>query len=67
MPRNYAIDYMKFIAIYLVVCTHTIAFSGSAVTNQYMNTSLNNFPRFVIPFFFMVSGFLFGMKMLKVR
>ena len=65
MERNYAIDYFKFWAIFFVVCIHTVPFSGTMVFGiggGYINFLIDTFARFGVPFFFVVSGFLFGQK-----
>lgn len=65
MERNHAIDYFKFWAIFFVVCIHTAPFSGTMVLGidgNYINFFINSFARFGVPFFFVVSGFLFGQK-----
>ncbi|WP_158290503.1 acyltransferase family protein [Halobacillus salinus] len=67
MERNYAIDYFKFWAIFFVVCIHTSPFSGVnilGVEGHYLNLLIKTFARFGVPFFFVVSGFLFGQKIL---
>jgi surface polysaccharide O-acyltransferase-like enzyme len=67
MERNYAIDYFKFWAILFVVCIHTSPFSGAMVLGidgKYINFLIDTFSRFGVPFFFVVSGFLFGQKFL---
>ncbi len=60
MERIQSIDSMKCIAIFIVVFFHTISFDGNVIEGS--NIWLYAFPRFVIPFFFIVSGFLFGKK-----
>lgn len=60
LERFYSIDALKCISIFIVVYFHTVTFN--AVEN--INTSIwfLAFPRFIIPYFFIVSGFLFGEK-----
>ncbi|WP_251549828.1 acyltransferase family protein [Neobacillus muris] len=60
MGRIYSIDSMKCIAILIVVYFHTVTFN--AAQSEEISFSLLAFPRFVIPYFFIVSGFLFGEK-----
>jgi len=70
MERNYAIDYFKFFAIFFVVCIHTAPFNGTMVfgiDGNYINFLINTFARFGVPFFFIVSGFLFGQKLLTSK
>ncbi len=65
MERNYAIDYFKFFAIFFVVCIHTAPFYGTdviGIDGKYIEFITNTFARFGVPFFFLVSGFLFGQK-----
>lgn len=67
MERNYALDYFKFWAIFFVVSVHTGPFIGTKVLSidgEYINFIINTFARFGVPFFFVVSGFLFGQKIL---
>lgn len=51
---------MKGIAIFIVVAFHTITFDGNNIRGG--EIWLYAFPRFIIPFFFIVTGFLFGNK-----
>ena len=70
MERNYAIDYFKFWAIFFVVCIHTAPFKGTVlfgIDGDNVNLIINTFARFGVPFFFVVSGFLFGQKILSMR
>lgn len=67
MERNYAIDYFKFWAIFFIVCIHTKPFRGTmvlGVEGEDIHFLINTFARFGVPFFFIVSGFLFGQKLL---
>lgn len=57
MERNYAIDFIKFIAILAVVVIHT--FPGNDRLGYFL---LDNLARFAVPFFFAASGYLFGLK-----
>ena len=68
MERNYAIDYFKFFAILCVVCIHTAPFSETmfwGIDGNDINFVINTFARFGVPFFFIVSGFLFGQKLMN--
>lgn len=63
MERNYAIDYIKFFAILIVVCVHTGFLKGFNITNLFdLHFFINTFSRFTVPFFFVISGFLIGQK-----
>lgn len=64
MERNNAIDYFKCFAVFLVVGLHTVTFSSEWQANPLIVAIITFFPRWVIPFFFMVSGYLFGRKIL---
>ena len=57
MKRNYAIDFIKFFAILAVVFIHTFPSD-----NQMGYFVLDNLSRFAVPFFFVASGYLFGLK-----
>lgn len=70
MQRNYAIDYFKFFAIFFVVCIHTNPFSGAivlGVDGKEIDFFIDTFSRFGVPFFFVVSGFLFSQKLLTSK
>lgn len=60
MERNYAIDFIKFFAIVAVVIIHT--FPSNHLLGFFF---LDNFSRFAVPFFFMASGYLFGLKVIE--
>jgi surface polysaccharide O-acyltransferase-like enzyme len=57
MERNYAIDFIKFFAIVAVVVIHT--FPSDDKIGFFL---LDNLSRFAVPFFFVASGYLFGLK-----
>ncbi|MDQ0218776.1 acyltransferase [Peribacillus cavernae] len=59
MERNYAIDFIKFFAIFAVVVIHTIP--KDSLIGLFV---LDNFSRFAVPFFFVASGYLFGLKII---
>jgi surface polysaccharide O-acyltransferase-like enzyme len=66
--RNSTIDFVKFFAIVGVVCIHTRPFENVSTFN--INLSLIYFiidtlSRFAVPFFFITSGYLFGIKILS--
>ncbi|MCR8641076.1 acyltransferase [Paenibacillus sp. N1-5-1-14] len=61
--RNYAIDFIKFFAIFIVVSVHTGFLKGFYVTELLdLHFFINTFSRFTVPFFFVISGFLIGQK-----
>ncbi|MDQ0861570.1 acyltransferase family protein [Bacillus sp. V2I10] len=62
MERNYAIDFIKFFAIFAVVVIHTFP-----LDSQIGLFILDNLSRFAVPFFFVASGYLFGIKILNTR
>ncbi|WP_191562578.1 acyltransferase [Metabacillus idriensis] len=62
MERNYAIDFIKFFAIFAVVVIHTFP-----LDSQIALFILDNLSRFAVPFFFVASGYLFGIKIIKNR
>jgi surface polysaccharide O-acyltransferase-like enzyme len=59
MERNYTIDFIKFFAILAVVIIHTFPSD-----HQLGFFILDNFSRFAVPFFFVASGYLFGLKVI---
>ncbi|WML57740.1 acyltransferase [Neobacillus sp. PS2-9] len=61
MERNYAIDFIKFFAIVAVVIIHT--FPSDDKIGFFL---LDNFSRFAVPFFFVASGYLFGLKVINI-
>lgn len=66
--RYYSIDFMKFFAIFAVVCIHTRPFENTYLGefNGYNITLfINTISRFAVPYFFMTAGFLFGKKMVE--
>lgn len=63
--RNYSIDFIKFFAVFAVVCIHTQPFKDVTIWIFHGNSLffvINTIARFAVPFFFMTSGFLFGNK-----
>ncbi|SES80328.1 Surface polysaccharide O-acyltransferase, integral membrane enzyme [Salinibacillus kushneri] len=70
MERNYAIDYFKFFAMFFIVCIHTSPFDGSTflgINGAHISFLIDTFARFGVPFFFMVSGYLLGQKLLTTN
>lgn len=61
MERTQSIDFVKGMAIFIVVAFHVMTFDGIYIRGS--EIWLYVFPRFIIPFFFIVAGFLFGHKM----
>jgi surface polysaccharide O-acyltransferase-like enzyme len=65
MKRNYAIDYIKFFAIFAVILIHTQPFEETTILGidgQYIDFVIDTIARFAVPFFFITSGYLFGKK-----
>ncbi|WP_053601296.1 acyltransferase [Bacillus sp. FJAT-18017] len=62
MDRNFAIDFIKFFAIFAVVVIHT--FPSDHVVGYFI---LDNISRFAVPFFFMASGYFFGRKVTSIN
>ncbi|TMU84082.1 acyltransferase [Bacillus sp. BHET2] len=65
MKRNYAIDYIKFFAIFAVILIHTQPFEEArvlGVDGHYIDFAIDTLARFAVPFFFVSSGYLFGKK-----
>jgi surface polysaccharide O-acyltransferase-like enzyme len=65
LERNETIDYIKFFAIFFVVCIHTLPFSTyqfAGMDGEKINFIINVFARFGVPYFFVVSGYLLGQK-----
>ncbi|MCD7033157.1 acyltransferase [Metabacillus sp. GX 13764] len=65
MNRNHSIDLIKFFAIFLVVCIHTAPFSKinlGFINGSNITFILNTFGRFAVPYFFIISGYLYGIK-----
>lgn len=66
MERNYAIDYLKFFAIYAVILIHAGPFEEVTLLGldgYYIDFTIDTLSRFAVPFFFMASGYLFTKKM----
>lgn len=65
MERNYSIDFVKFFAIFAVVCIHTGTLSGvqfGAINGDEADFIIDILGRFAVPFFFVASGYLFIQK-----
>jgi surface polysaccharide O-acyltransferase-like enzyme len=63
--RIYSIDSMRIIAMIFVVAIHTNLFRGIGTYGNVANFIVDSFGRFVVPFFFMASGFFFALKTLN--
>lgn len=61
--RSSSIDYFKTIAIFAIITLHTSPFHGyEGNLLQALDVGINQAARFAIPFFFIVSGYLFKIK-----
>lgn len=59
-------DFIKFFAIFSVVCIHTNPFSGFMINETIdLNLFIDVFARFAVPFFFVTSGFLISQKIIE--
>ncbi|CDQ38353.1 MULTISPECIES: acyltransferase [Virgibacillus] len=70
MGRNYSIDYFKFYAIFAVVCIHTGTLSDTKLGNiagDDIDFVIDTLARFAVPFFFVVSGYLFISKLKSIQ
>ncbi|GGJ91476.1 fucose 4-O-acetylase [Lentibacillus kapialis] len=65
MERHYSIDFVKFFAIFAVVCIHTGTLRDvqSGIDGETIDFVINTVARFAVPFFFTVSGYLFFQKL----
>lgn len=64
MERNTTIDVVKCFAVFLVVCLHTVTYGYDWQSSEHISYIIGIFPRWVIPFFFIVSGYFFGQKVM---
>lgn len=65
MERNYTIDFIKFFAIFLVVCIHTNPFNDTTVfgvNGDYVSNVIVALAKIGVPLFFAISGYLFFVK-----
>ncbi len=61
--RYNAIDFVKCFAAFAIVCIHTQPFANATIVGgRYLHFIIDTFARFAVPFFFIVSGFLFVKK-----
>ncbi|MBP1949032.1 acyltransferase family protein [Virgibacillus litoralis] len=65
MERNTTIDVVKCFAVFLVVCLHTVTYGYDWQSSEHITFIIGVFPRWVIPFFFIVSGYFFGQKVMN--
>lgn len=69
MKRNDTIDFIKFFAIFLVVCIHTAPFSTyqkGDLDGEDINFIINVFARWGVPYFFVVSGYLLAQNLVPL-
>lgn len=69
MERILSIDTVRVIAILAIIAIHTYPF-GSGVaseqnTSMYLAILINQLSRFAVPFFFIISGYFWGIKIRK--
>ncbi|WP_060678173.1 acyltransferase [Virgibacillus halodenitrificans] len=70
MERDYSIDFLKFFAIFAVVCIHTGTVSGVHIGNidgDQLDFLIDITARFAVPFFFVTSGYLFIRKLKQLE
>lgn len=60
--RIYSIDSMRIIAMLFVVSIHTDPFRGIGAYGNMINFLIESTGRFVVPFFFVTSGYFFARK-----
>jgi len=69
MQRIESVDTIRLLAITSVIAIHTSPFSqGTGEYNSlyyYLNILINQTARFAVPFFFIISGYFYGAKILK--
>ncbi|WP_066067281.1 acyltransferase [Neobacillus soli] len=67
MERNDTIDFIKFFAIFFVVCIHTSPFYDyqfGGIDGEKISFIINVFARFGVPYFFVISGYFLGQKLI---
>ncbi len=66
MDRIESVDVFRLIAIIAVICLHTSPFCGPEFSNnyiyKYLAVIIDQTARFAVPFFFIVSGYFWGVK-----
>jgi hypothetical protein len=68
VEKNYAINYVKFFGIFLVVWYHAAPYDlqlNGGLNALYFLYLIPLFPKFVVSYFFVISGFLYGKKVLS--
>jgi surface polysaccharide O-acyltransferase-like enzyme len=69
MTRIESVDTIRLLAITSVIAIHTSPFSqGTGEYNNlyyYLNILINQSARFAVPFFFVISGYFYGVKILR--
>ncbi|SDQ10112.1 acyltransferase [Virgibacillus salinus] len=65
MERYTTIDVVKCFAVFIVVCLHTVTYGYDWQSSEHISFIIGVFPRWVIPFFFIVSGYFFGQKVMN--
>ena len=66
--RYNAIDFVKCFAAFAIVCLHTEPFANAEISaGRHIYFIIDTIARFAVPFFFMVSGFLFAKKVIIVE
>lgn len=68
--RYSSIDFIKCFAAFAIVCIHTKPFYQATIVNdsgEYIFFIINTLAKFAVPFFFIVSGYLFGKKMVLCK
>lgn len=68
MERNRSVDTVRLLAITAVAIIHLKPFSSAGGSNQFYNflyVLLNQLARFAVPFFFILSGYFWGLKIRK--
>jgi surface polysaccharide O-acyltransferase-like enzyme len=66
LKRIETFDFVKFFAIFFVVCIHTLPFTTykfGELDGENIGFIINAFARFSVPYFFMVSGYLLEKKL----
>ncbi|MDZ5812918.1 acyltransferase [Halorubrum sp. AD140] len=62
--RIHSVDAMRIVAVALVVVIHTNPFEGLGASGNALNFALESTARVAVPFFFLASGYFFGLKTL---
>ncbi|RYZ94923.1 MAG: hypothetical protein EOO68_19420 [Moraxellaceae bacterium] len=66
MDRIESVDVFRLIAIIAVICLHTSPFYGPTFSNnhlyEYLAIIIDQTARFAVPFFFVISGYFWGVK-----